>query len=101
MIGIGRLEHHPGELAYLRETSATGPPRRPAPQWRTDLDRVHGECESAVNEIIAKRMNKRPQMRWNGATVQLFLEVLTAVLNYTLEDAFRRRYPPLPPHKRR
>ena len=32
-------------------------------------------------------------MRWNGATVQLFLEVLTAMLNYTLEDAFRRRYP--------
>ena len=26
--------------------------------------------ESAVNEIIAKRMNKKQQMRWNRTTVQ-------------------------------
>jgi hypothetical protein len=44
-------------------------------------------------EIIAKRMNKKQQMRWNRATVQPFLDVRTAVLNDTLEDAFRRRYP--------
>jgi len=49
--------------------------------------------ESAVNEIVAKRMNKRQQMRWNRASVQPFLDVRTAVLNDTLEDAFRQRYP--------
>ena len=49
--------------------------------------------ESSVNEIIAKRMNKRQQMRWNRATVQPFLDVRAAVLNDTLEDAFRYRYP--------
>jgi hypothetical protein len=38
-------------------------------------------------------MNKKQQMRWNRATVQPFLEVRTAVLNDTLEDAFRHRYP--------
>ncbi len=48
--------------------------------------------ESAVNEIIAKRMTKKQQMRWNSATVQRFLDVRTAVLNDTLEDAFRHRY---------
>ena len=48
--------------------------------------------ESAVNEIVAKRMNKKPQMRWNRTTVQPFLDVRAAVLNDTLEDAFRRRY---------
>ena len=32
-------------------------------------------------------------MRWNRTTVQAFLEVRTAALNDTLEDAFRRRYP--------
>jgi hypothetical protein len=48
---------------------------------------------SAVNEIIAKRMNKKQQMRWNRVTVQPFIDVRTAVLNDTLEDAFRRRYP--------
>jgi len=49
--------------------------------------------ESAVNEIVAKRMTKRQQMRWDRVTVQPFLDVRTAVLNDTLEDAFRRRYP--------
>ena len=49
--------------------------------------------ESAVNEIVAKRMNKKQQMRWNRATVQPFLGVRAAVLNDTLEDAFRQRYP--------
>ncbi len=49
--------------------------------------------ESAVNDIIAKRMNKKQQMRWNRAAVQPFLDVRTAVLNNTLEDAFRHCYP--------
>jgi len=48
--------------------------------------------ESAVNEIVAKRMNKKQQMRWNRMTVQPFLNVRIAVLNGTLEDAFRRCY---------
>jgi len=48
--------------------------------------------ESAVNEIVAKRMTKKQQMRWNRTTVQPFLDVRTAVLDGTLEDAFRRRY---------
>ena len=46
--------------------------------------------ESAVDEIIAWRMSKAQQMRWSRATVQPFLAVRTAVLNNTLEDAFRR-----------
>ena len=32
-------------------------------------------------------------MRWNRATVQPFLDLRTAVLNDTLEDAFRRHHP--------
>ncbi len=49
--------------------------------------------ESAVNEIIARRMNKKQQTRWDRATVLPFLDVRTAVLNDTLEDAFRYRHP--------
>jgi hypothetical protein len=49
--------------------------------------------ESAVDEIISWRMAKAQQMRWSRATVQPFLDVRTAVLNDTLEDAFRRRHP--------
>jgi hypothetical protein len=32
------------------------------------------------------------QMRWSKATVEPFLDVRTAVLNGTLEHAFRQRY---------
>jgi len=53
--------------------------------------------ESAINEIVAKRMNKKQQMRWNRITVQPFLDVRTAVLNDTLENAFRRHHPGFQP----
>jgi len=36
-------------------------------------------------------------MRWSRATVQPFLDVRTAVLNSTLEDAFRQHYPSFRP----
>jgi hypothetical protein len=92
MDGIGRLEHHVSELlAYLE--------RNQGALVHYAIRRRNGEpistafVESAVNEIIAKRMNKKQQMRWNRATVQPFLNVRTAVLNDTLEDAFCRRYP--------
>jgi hypothetical protein len=41
--------------------------------------------ESAVNEIVAKRMNKKQQKRYMGTTVQHFLNVPDAELNETLE----------------
>lgn len=48
-----------------------------------------GFAESAVNEMIAKRMTKKQQMRWNRHTVQPFLNVRVHVLNGKLENAFR------------
>ena len=53
--------------------------------------------ESAVNEIIAKRMIKKQQMRWNRWTVQPFLDVRVAVLDGTLEKSFRQIYPSFRP----
>ncbi len=49
--------------------------------------------ENAVDEIIAWHMTKKQQMRRSRTAVQPFLDVRTAVLNGTLEDAFRRRHP--------
>jgi hypothetical protein len=49
--------------------------------------------ESATNDSVAKRMNKKQQMRLNRMTVQPILDIRTAVLNERLEDAFRYRYP--------
>jgi hypothetical protein len=53
--------------------------------------------ESAINEIIARRMIKKQQMRWNRWTVQPFLDVRVAVLDGTLEGSFRRLYPDFRP----
>jgi hypothetical protein len=53
--------------------------------------------ESAVNEIVAKRMTRRQQMRWDRVAMQPFLDVRAAVLNGALEDAFRRCYPDFTP----
>jgi hypothetical protein len=92
IVGIDRLQRHVSELlGYLG--------RNEDMLVHYAARRRRGEAistafvESAVNEIVAKRMNKTQQMRWNRTTVQPFLDVQTAVLNEALEDAFRHRYP--------
>jgi hypothetical protein len=51
-----------------------------------------GFVESAVNEIVAKQMVKKQQMRWNQYIVQSFLDIRIQVLNCILKDAFRHRH---------
>jgi hypothetical protein len=90
--GIGRLQRHVSDLlGYLERNRDALVPY--AARRRRGEAISTAFVESAVNEIVAKRMNKAQQMRWNRATVQPFLDVRTAVLNGTLEDAFRQRYP--------
>ena len=92
MAGVGKVRRHVADLlGYLG--------RNQAALVHYAARRRNGEAistafvESAVNEIVAWRMNKAQQMRWSKATVQPFLDVRTAVLDGTLEDAFRRRHP--------
>jgi len=90
--GIGRLQRHVTcLLRYLDRNQ--GALVHYAARRRRGEPISTAFVESAVNEIVAKRMNKAQQMRWNRATVQPFLDVRTAVLNDTLEDAFRWRHP--------
>ena len=90
--GIGRLQRHASELlGYLERNE--GALVHYAARRRCGEPISTAFVESAVNEIVAKRMNKKQQMRWCRATVQPFLDVRTAALNDTLEDAFRHRYP--------
>ena len=96
--GIERLEHHVRELLGYLEGNAGALVHYAARRRRGDAIST-AFVESSVNEIIAKRMNKRQQMRWNRATVQPFLDVRAATLNDTLEDAFRYRYPGFRPAK--
>jgi hypothetical protein len=90
--GIERLKHHANELlGYLERNE--GALVHYAARRRNGEAISTAFVESSVNEIIAKRMNKKQQMRWNRATVQSFLDVRTAVLNDTLADTFRNQYP--------
>ncbi|MDO9713658.1 ISKra4 family transposase [Paracraurococcus lichenis] len=90
--GSDRLQRHVTDLlGYLERNEGALVPY--AARRRRGLPISTAFVESAVNEIVAKRMNKAQQMRWSRATVQPFLDVRTAVLNGTLEAAFRQRYP--------
>jgi len=90
--GIGRLQQHASELlVYLERSEDALVPY--AARRRRGEPISTAFVESAVGEIVAKRMNKKQQIRWNRTTVQSFLDVRTAVLNDTLEAAFRHRHP--------
>jgi hypothetical protein len=90
--GIDRLQRHVSELlGYLERNEDTLV--HYAARRRCDEPFSTAFVESAVNEIVAKRMNKKQQMRGNRATVQPFLDERCAVLNGALENAFRHRYP--------
>jgi len=90
--GIGRLQQHASELLGYLERNEDALVHYAAQRRRGEPIST-AFVESAVNEIVAKRMNKKQQMRWSRTTVQPFLDVRTAVLNDTLEDAFRHRHP--------
>jgi hypothetical protein len=49
--------------------------------------------ESAVNQIIDKRMSKSQQMRWSPHSAHLLLQVRTRVLDGRLRQDFARWYP--------
>jgi len=52
-----------------------------------------GFVESAVNQVISKRMSKRQQMQWTQRGAHLLLQIRTRVLNEEWEHTFRRWYP--------
>jgi hypothetical protein len=45
--------------------------------------------ESAVNQVVSKRMVKKQQMQWTPEGAHLLLQVQTDVLNEDWEDMFR------------
>src|SRR4051794_26235309 len=90
--GINRVQRRVGDLlGYLERNQGALVPY--AARRRRGDPISTAFVESAVNAIVAKRMTKAQQMRWNRVTVQPFLDVRTAVLNDTLEDAFCQRCP--------
>ena len=85
---LQHLRTHLSEMTSYLDANADSLPNYGA-CYRAGMPISTAFAESAVNAIIAKRMIKRQQMRWNRDTVQPFLTVRVAVLNDTLEQAFR------------
>ena len=52
-----------------------------------------GFVESAVNQVVSKRMAKKQQMQWTQRGAHLLLQVRTRVLNGEWEEVFRDWYP--------
>ena len=55
--------------------------------------------ESAVNQVVSKRMVKLQQMRWTKRGAHLLLQVRTRALNGDLRNTFRKWYPGLEPNQ--
>jgi hypothetical protein len=54
-----------------------------------------GFVESAVNQVVSKRLVKKQQMRWTMAGAHRLLQVRTRVLNQQLRHDFERWHPHL------
>jgi hypothetical protein len=85
---LKHLRRHLTAMTHYLDANADALPNYGAP-YRAGEAISTAFAESAVNQIIAKRMIKRQQMRWNRDMVQPFLTVRVAVLNDTLKQAFR------------
>ena len=54
-----------------------------------------GFVESAVNQVVSKRLVKKQQMRWTPSGAHQLLQVRTRVLNKQLRGDFERWHPGL------
>ncbi|MGO9418242.1 MAG: ISKra4 family transposase, partial [Roseiarcus sp.] len=52
-----------------------------------------GFVESAINQIVDKRFDKRQSMRWTPRGAHQLLQTRTRVLNNDLAQVIRRCYP--------
>lgn len=62
-------------------------------KWRNGERISSGFTESAVNQVLSRRMVKKQQMRWTKTGAHLLLQTRTQTLNGDLRKCFQRRYP--------
>ena len=55
--------------------------------------------ESAINQVVSKRMVKKQQMGWSQRGAHLLLQIRTRVLDEEWENTFRRWYPAFRPQE--
>jgi hypothetical protein len=62
-------------------------------RYRNSERIASGFVESAVNQVVSKRMVKQQQMGWSQRGAHLLLQIRTRVLNEEWENTFRTWYP--------
>jgi len=77
-------------LGYLRNNSDSLP--NYGRRYRAGRRISSAFVESAVNQLIDKRMSKSQQMRWDPRSAHLLLQVRVRVIDGQLRDDFARWY---------
>ena len=80
-----------GLLQYLKNNAESLP--NYGRRYRTGERISTAFVESAVNQIIDKRMSKSQQMRWSPESAHLLLQVRIRVIDGRLRQDFERWYP--------
>jgi hypothetical protein len=62
-------------------------------RWRNEDTIASAFIESAVNEVVSKRMVKKQQMQWTKRGAHLLLQMRTKVLNDDVDRMFQKWYP--------
>lgn len=78
---IGYLESNQQRLPSYAERHRAGEPISSA------------AAESAVNQVIAKRMVKKQQMRWTPTGAHHLLQIRTRVLDHQLDNDIKQWHP--------
>ena len=81
-------------LGYLRNNSDSLP--NYGRRYRAGRRISSAFVESAVNQLIDKRMSKSQQMRWDPRSAHLLLQVRVRVIDGQLRGDFARWYPGFP-----
>src|SRR6266852_5998641 len=66
-------------------------------RYRNGEKIASGFVESAINQVVSKRMVKKQQMGWSQQGAHLLLQIRTRVLDEEWENTFRRWYPDFRP----
>src|SRR6516162_6312260 len=61
-------------------------------RYRNGEKIASGFVESAINQVVSKRMVKKQQMGWSPRGAHLLLQIRTRVLDEEWENTFRRWY---------
>ena len=81
-------------LGYLSNNSDSLP--NYGQRYRSGLRISSAFVESAVNQLIDKRMSKSQQMRWAPQSAHMLLQVRVRVVDGQLREDFSRWYPGFP-----